>query len=174
MEKFLFSVVDPDSNRILDQLSISIRLLQSKPNSREEILDIEEQLRSTILRVKCLDGKFSGSPNCTWNIMIATRPLSDPPSSTNSGSNSSAKEAALQNALTSGQWYVENENLPESLSGGSNLLFFVEYFELSHKSTFVLPPDAKLERTNEPAEMIPVKTVRIAPIQMEAVAYKFG
>lgn len=147
VERFLFSVIDPESNRIKDQLSVSIRLLQSKPNGKEEILEMEEQLRSTILKVKCLDHSFTGCPDCTWNIMVVTRPLAD---TSCSSSNERIQETALQNALTSGQWYVENENLPENLS------------------------DECLVHTNEPAEMVPVKSFKIAPMQLETVAYKFG
>ena len=88
-------------------------------------MDLEQHLRSTILKVKCLDYHFGGSPNCTWNIMVATRPMSDTSTNSSSGSSSSSssssnhgtKETALQNALTSGQWYVENECLSENLSG---------------------------------------------------------
>ena len=46
--------------------------------------------------------------------MVVTRPLAD---TSCSSSNQRIQETALQNALTSGQWYVENENLPENLSG---------------------------------------------------------
>ena len=53
--------------------------------------------------------------------MVATRPMSDTStnsdSSSSSSSNHGTKETALQNALMSGQWYVENECLSENLSG---------------------------------------------------------
>ena len=57
--------------------------------------------------------------------MVATRPMSDTSTNSSSGSSSSSssssnhgtKETALQNALMSGQWYVENECLSENLSG---------------------------------------------------------
>ena len=56
----MFSVIEEATGNILDQLSIGLNLLKTQLDGRDEILALEESLRTTLLKIMLL-GKVWGS-----------------------------------------------------------------------------------------------------------------
>ena len=54
MDRFIVSVMDGVGGTICDQLTISLSIFQQKPQGREEILNLEENLRSILLKIMML------------------------------------------------------------------------------------------------------------------------
>lgn len=85
----------------IEQISLKLHLT---PPSSASVSLIQEELRSTILKLGMLP-KIPSPPELSWKIMIITRPSQTP-----------TEEQLLTNSLTSGDWFVDNNQLPESLT----------------------------------------------------------
>lgn len=108
----LVIVLETKDGNPLDHIIIKcIKPVSPKITEEEELSDnqrtvIEEEFRSTILRIGMLDQQMMKAPDdSTWKIMVVTKTPED-----------SSDRQIMQSSLTNGQWFVDNNKLPEQAS----------------------------------------------------------
>jgi hypothetical protein len=98
-----------NENNIVDQISLGWKVNNfSNNNDNADNSDriLEEELRSTILRLSLLDVSMKKlSDDCTWTLMLVTNEHNDKNQSN-----------ILQEILVSGEYMIDNNLLPENIA----------------------------------------------------------